>query len=138
MDMTRTPAELIWCGASAPVIQGMLIGLGAITVGLMLFPFETVLIRPTSGRLSKFGQAKKFMKWGKRLAWVLAVFTILTIAGYVGLYVTADGKFCTAKLSSDDQHVVIAWLCVGVTTFAVACAAWIFRWHTRRSTDNGA
>lgn len=136
MVAARTPAELIWCGASAPVLQGLLVGLGAVTVGLIVFPFGIVLIRPRSGELSSFTAAQIFVKWGQRLAWALAGFAALTVAGYVWLYVIAQGKFCGARLSAEDQLIVIIWSCVGGVNFVLVILTGLLRWRARRSTGS--
>ena len=66
----RPPAEIVWCGVSAPVVQGLFVGLGIAAVGLMAFPFAFTLVRPSSGRLADFGRAAVLIKWGTRSAWL--------------------------------------------------------------------
>jgi hypothetical protein len=127
----RPPAELVWCGVSAPVIQGLFVGLGIVAVGLMAFPYGFTLVRPSSGRLADFGRAAVLIKWGRRLAWLVGPLTVLTLAGYVGLYSVTSGRFCTARLSHREQTGVIVWVWVATFTLAVLATSAILRARAR-------
>lgn len=136
MNLARTPAELIWCGASAPVIQGLMIGIGAIAVGLVAFPFAVTLSRPMSGRQSEFARARGLVRWTQRLAIILAFFSTLTVSGYVYYFVAANGRFCNSKLSPDNQLGIDVWGAVSGLTVVLAATSSTLRWLARRSLDS--
>ena len=136
----RPPAEIVWCGVSAPVVQGLFVGLGIAAVGLMAFPFAFTLVRPSSGRLADFGRAAVLIKWGRRLAWLRGPLTVITLAGYVGLYSATSGRFCTARLSHPEQTGVIVWAWIAALTFVVLATSAILRARARKlggSPDGG-
>jgi hypothetical protein len=128
----RPPAELVWCGVSAPVVQGLFVGLGIAAVGLMAFPFGFALVRPSSGKLADFGSAANLIKWARRLAWLVGPLAVITLAGYVGLYSVTSGRFCTARLSHREQTGVIIWAWVATFTLVVLATSAILRARARR------
>lgn len=132
----RPPAEVVWCGVSAPVVQGLFVGLGIVAVGLMAFPFGFTLIRPTGGRLADFGSATRLIKWGRRLAWLVGPLTVITLAGYVALYAGTSGRFCTARLNHREQTEVIIWAWVAAVTFVVLATSAILRARARKLGGN--
>jgi hypothetical protein len=135
----RPPAEVVWCGVSAPVVQGLFVGLGIAAVGLMAFPFGFTLMRPPGGRLADFGSATQLIKWGRRLAWLVGPLTGITLAGYVVLYAATSGRFCTARLDHREQAAVIIWACVAALTFVTLATSAILRARARKlGGDPGA
>jgi hypothetical protein len=136
MDLTKTPADLIWCGAGAPVVQGILIGIGAAAIGLAAFPFAILPQRPTSGKFSGFARARTLVFWGRLLAVLLAFFIVLTVAGYIVLFVAADGRFCNARLTSHDQLAIVVWCCAAGVTLGIVILSGVLRWVTRRITSS--
>lgn len=128
----RPPADLIWCGVSAPVIQGVFLGLGIAAVGLVVFPFDFVPVRPSTGRLAGFGAASGLVRWGRRIAWLVGAMTVVTLGGYVALFTSTDGKFCTARLDGREQTAVIIWSCIAAVTFGVLTISAILRALARR------
>lgn len=128
----RPVADIIWCGVSAPVVQGVFVGLGISVVGLIVFPFELVLVRPATGIQANYARAAGYVKWARRIAWALAVFSCITLFGYVVLYSDASGRFCTEHF---DQHMQLAmYIWTGVTgiTFALLVMTAVLRGLTRR------
>jgi hypothetical protein len=123
----RPIADIIWCGASAPVVQGILVGLGIAAVGLVIFPFNFILVRPVSGRQSDYDQASTYIRWSRRVSWAAAVFTSLALAGYVIIYSDSYGKFCSAHFDHDMQVGIIAWTVVCGVTFALLALVGILR-----------
>jgi hypothetical protein len=135
----RPPAEVVWCGVSAPVVQGLFVGLGIAAVGLMAFPFGFTLMRPPGGRLADFGSATQLIKWGRRLAWLVGPLTGITLAGYVALYAATSGRFCTARLDHREQTEVIIWACAAALTFVALATSAILRARARKlGGDPGA
>jgi 4-amino-4-deoxy-L-arabinose transferase-like glycosyltransferase len=128
----RSAGDVIWCGVSAPVIQGVFVGLGVSAVGLIVFPFAVVLARPPSGILSNYHRAEIYLKWGRRTAWALGIFAGATLVGYVILYTDADGKFCTEHFDRHMQLVVFVWTGVTGITFALLVATAALRGLTHR------
>ncbi len=113
------------------MVQGLFVGLGIAAVGLMAFPFGFTLVRPPTGRLADFGSAAALIKWGRRLAWLVAPLTVVTLAGYVALYISASGRFCTARLDQREQTGVIIWAWVATLTFVVLATSAILRARAR-------
>jgi hypothetical protein len=132
----RPPAEVVWCGVSAPVVQGLFVGLGIAAVGLMAFPFGFTLMRPPGGKLADFGSAAELIKWGRRLAWLVGSLTVITLAGYVALYSATSGRFCTARLNHREQTGVIIWAWVAALTFVVLAISAILRARARKLGGN--
>ena len=128
----RPPADLIWCGVNAPVIQGVFLGLGIAAVGLVVFPFGFAPVRPSAGRLAGFGAASRLVRWGRRIAWLVGAMTLVTLGGYVALFTSTDGKFCTARLDGREQTAVIIWSCIAAVTFGVLTISAILRALARR------
>ena len=110
-----------------------MIGIGAIAVGLVAFPFAVILRRPRSGRQSEFARARGMVRWTQRLAIILAFFTALTVGGYVYCFVAASGRFCNAQLSPDNQLGIDVWGVVSGLTLALAATSSTLRWRARRS-----
>jgi len=131
----RPIGDIIWCGASAPVIQGVFVGLGVSAVGLVIFPFAFVLIRPPSGRQSNYKRATAYLKWGRRAAWALGVFASISIAGYIILYTDASGRYCTENFDSRMQLGVVIWTGAVGITFALLAATAILRGLTHRLSN---
>ena len=135
----RPPAEVVWCGVSAPVVQGLFVGLGIAAVGLMAFPFGFTLMRPPGGRLADFGSATRLIKWGRRLAWLAGPLTGITLAGCVALYAATSGRFCTARLDHREQAEVTIWACVAALTLVALATSAILRARARKlGGDPGA
>lgn len=124
-----TPAaDVVWCGVSAPVVQGVFVGLGITTVGLIAFPFSFFPQRPPSGlRQSNYHRAETYLKLARRASWALAPFTVLTLSGYVILYSGASGKFCTARFDPNMQTGVYVWTGITSITFALLVLTGIWR-----------
>jgi hypothetical protein len=134
----RPLALLVWCGADAPVVQGLLVGLGVAAVGVALFPFDLRLVRPRSGRLSGFARAGRVVRWARAFSAALAVLTPLTLAGYVGLFVSTGGAFCDARLNAAQADLVLVWAVTAAVTFLVlAVAAGLRRAARRAQQDAG-
>ena len=133
----RPGAEVLWCGVSAPVVQGLFVGLGIAAVGLMAFPFDFTLVRPPGGRLGDFGAASELIKWGRRLAWLVGPLTVITLAGYVALYSATTGRFCTARLSHREQTGVIVWAWIAAFTFVLLATCAILRARARKLARTG-
>src|ERR1700733_11130870 len=115
----RPVGDIIWCGVSAPVIQGIFVGLGVSAVGLIVFPFAFAPARPPSGVQSKYRQAKTYLKWARRTSWALGLFGSVTLSGYVILYADASGRFCTEHFDHQMQIVVFIWTGATVITFSL-------------------
>jgi hypothetical protein len=128
----RPIADVIWCGVSAPVVQGVLVGLGFSAVGLIVFPFGLVLVRPASGRQSNYGQATRYVRYARPAAWALGVAACITLAGYVVIYSDAGGKFCVARFDPRMQLVIFIWTGATGVTFGLLTAAAILRGLARR------
>jgi hypothetical protein len=128
----RSVGDVIWCGASAPVVQGVLVGLGVSAVGLVVFPFAFVLVRPLNGTQSNYSRAIAYLKWGRRTAWALGVFASITIAGYVILYTDASGRFCTEHFDQRMQLGVYIWTAAAGITFALLVTTAILRGLTHQ------
>lgn len=128
----RPVADIIWCGVSAPVVQGVFVGLGISVVGLIVFPFEFVLVRPAAGVQSNYGRAATYMTWTRRIVWALAIASGITLLGYVILYSDASGKFCTERFDQHMQLAVDVWAGVTGLTFALLVITAILRGLTRR------
>lgn len=111
-------ADEIWCAASAPVVQSLLVGLGIAAIGLALFPFTTELVRPR-GAQYEYRRATTALRVGRRISWLLPLLVTATLAGYVVIYVRADGKFCDAALGPVARIFVVGWGAVTVVTFLV-------------------
>jgi hypothetical protein len=128
----RPVADIIWCGVSAPVIQGIFVGLGVSAVGLIVFPFGFLPQRPSGGAQSDYSRAKSYLKWAKRVAWALAVCAPVTLAGYVILYADASGKFCTQRFDHTMQLAVFAWTGITGVTFGLLVLTAILRGLARK------
>lgn len=131
----RPIGDIIWCGVSAPVVQGVFVGLGVSAVGLIVFPFAFALTRPPSGVQSNYTRARDYLKWGKRTAWALGVFAGITLAGYVILYSDASGTFCTEHFDRHMQIGVFIWTGFAVVTFALLAMVAILRVLTHRLSN---
>jgi hypothetical protein len=99
----------IWCAAGSPVLQGVFAGLGLAAIGLAVYPFDVVLMRPDRGRVLPFVRAARSARWGRRVAWVLVVATALTLVGYLSIYVLAEGKYCDARLVAGERRLIAFW-----------------------------
>ena len=132
----RPPAEVVWCGVSAPVVQGLFVGLGIAAAGLLAFPYGFTLMRPSGGRLADFGSAAQLIKWGRRLAWLAGPLTVITLAGYIALYSASSGRFCTARLNHREQTEVIIWAWVAALTFVVLATSAVLRARARKLGGN--
>lgn len=128
----RPVADVIWCGVSAPIIQGIFLGLGVWAVGLIVFAFEFLPQRPSAGAQSNYGRAESYRKWAKGLAWPLAVCAPVTVAGYIMLYTDASGKFCAQRFDHAMQLAVFAWTGVAGVTFALLVLIAILRGLARK------
>jgi hypothetical protein len=128
--MTGTSA-LIWCGVSAPVVQGFFVGLGVASVGLVFFPYAFSLARPRSGQQSDYSRADRAVRWGRRLSWLLGVFTALTLAGYIVIYVSARGKFCNARLDAFAERLILYWTAATIVTAVLLIVSVTLRWRAR-------
>jgi hypothetical protein len=122
----RPVPDMIWCGVSAPVIQGIFVGLGVSVVGLLVFPFAFVAVRPSSGRQSNYDRTTTYVKRARRTSWAVALFAGITLIGYVILYTDASGRFCTEHFDPSMQLGVYIWTVVTGITFAllVLTAIW--------------
>ncbi len=132
----RSVGDIIWCGVSAPVVQGVFVGLGVSAVGLVVFPFAFVLVRPPSGTQSNYSRATVYLKWARRTSWALGVFAGITLAGYVVLYTDASGNFCTERFDRHMQLGVFVWTGAAGTTFALLAVIAILRGLTHRLSKN--
>jgi hypothetical protein len=128
----REIADEVWCAASAPVIQSLLVGLGVAAVGLAVFPFTARLIRP-EGAQRRFREATTAVRLGRRISWLVAVTAALTLAGYVVVYVRARGKFCDAVLDPASRTIVVAWGATAVATFTLLAVLAALRHRTHRT-----
>jgi hypothetical protein len=128
----RPIADIIWCGVSAPVLQGVFVGLGISVVGLIAFSSGFVLVRPASGKQSGYGRAAAYVKWARRLAWALGVFAGATLIGYVILYSDASGKFCTARFDHKMQVAVLIWTAIAGVTLGLLALTTVLRGLTHR------
>lgn len=128
-------ADIIWCGASAPVMQGIFAGLGLSVVGLVVFPFTFSPVRPPSGKQSNYGRITVYVKWVRRVSWALAAFTGVTLAGYVIIYTDASGKFCAARFDPHMQIGVYIWTGVTGATFALLVVTAILRGLSRHLSN---
>lgn len=131
-------ADIIWCGTSAPVMQGIFVGLGVSAVGLIVFPFAFVPVRPLGGKQSNYGRITTYMKWAKRVSWALGAFAVITLAGYVILFTDASGKFCTARFDQHMQLGVYIWTGSTGVTLALLVITGILRGlsrHLSSTTD---
>ncbi len=128
----RPIADIIWCGVSAPVIQGIFVGLGISTVGLVFFPFNFSLIRPATGGQSSYSQAARYVRWAGRISWALAAFSSITLIGYVILYSDSSGKFCTERFDPNMQVGVYIWASITGVTFGLLVITAFLRSLTRR------
>jgi hypothetical protein len=133
----RPVGDIIWCGVSAPVVQGVFVGLGVSAVGLVIFPFAFVLVRPPSGTQSNYRRASTYLKWARRTSWALGVFAGITLAGYVILYADASGNFCTERFDQHMQLGVFIWTGAAGITFALLVATAILRGLTHRLGNSG-
>lgn len=128
----RPIGDIIWCGVSAPVVQGIFVGLGVSAVGLIVFPFAFALTRPPSGIQSNYGRAQAYLKWARRTVWALGAFAGITLAGYVILYTDASGNFCKEHFDRHMQIGVFIWTGFAGITFALLAAVAILRGLTHR------
>jgi len=124
-------ADEVWCAASAPVVQGLLVGLGVAAIGLALFPFTTELVRP-QGAQAGYRAATTAIRVGRRISWLLALLVTATLVGYVIIYVRARGKFCDAVLDPATRTIVLGWGVVAVATFAMLALLATLRYRTSR------
>lgn len=131
----RPVGDIIWCGVSAPVLQGVFVGLGVSAVGLIVFPFALVLARPPSGVLSNYHRAETYLRWGRRTAWALGMFAGATLVGYVILYTDASGRFCTEHFDQHMQLAVFIWTGVTGITFALLVATAVLRGLTHHLSN---
>jgi hypothetical protein len=119
---------LLWCGASAPVVQGFFTGVGVAAVGLIVFPFGFRIDRPAAGPQTDYAEAEGAVRWSKRVAWLLAVLTALTIGGYIVIYVGAAGKYCDARLPPAIEDLVVPWSVTSVVTvILLVLSMWLRR-----------
>jgi hypothetical protein len=128
----RPIADIIWCGVSAPVIQGIFVGLGVSVVGLIAFVFGFLPERPGDGAQSDYSRANSYLKWAKRAVWALAACAPITLAGYIILYADASGKFCTQRFDHNMQLAVFAWTGVAGVTFGLLVLTVILRGLARK------
>jgi hypothetical protein len=128
----RPIADVIWCGVSAPVLQGVFVGLGIAAIGLVAFPYSFVLARPSTGAQVGYGRAASYVRWARRMSWFLAALTVLTLLGYVIFYADASGKFCTAKFDSSMQVALFIWTGLAAATFVLFVITGFIRFQTRR------
>jgi hypothetical protein len=131
----RPIADIIWCGVSAPVVQGVLVGLGISAVGLVVFPFNFVLVRPVGGKQSNFQRARIYIRWARGLAWALAISSGITLIGYVILYSDSSGRFCTARFDQNMQFAIFIWAGITGVTLGLLGAIAILRGLARRLSD---
>ena len=130
--VVQPAADIIWCGASAPVVQGIFVGLGVSVIGLIVFPFAFVPVRPPRGKQSNYGRITAYIRWARRVSWVLTAFAGVTLAGYVILYTDANGKFCSVHFDQHMQLGVYIWTGFTSVTFAVLVVTAILRGLSRR------
>jgi hypothetical protein len=128
----RPIADIIWCGVSAPVLQGVFVGLGISAVGLIAFPFGFALVRPVSGKQSDYGRAAAYVQWARRIAWTLGVFASITLVGYIILYSDSRGKFCAERFDHNMQVAVFIWTAIAGVTFGLLALTAVLRGLTRR------
>jgi hypothetical protein len=129
-------ADIIWCGASAPVVQGIFVGLGVSVIGLVVFPFAFVPVRPPGGKQSDYGRIAAYVKWARRVSWLLTSCAGVTLAGYVILYTDANGKFCSAHFDQHMQLGVYIWTGFTGATFAILVVTAILRGLSRRLSNS--
>jgi|GEM_PF-6149978 len=129
-------AGAVWCGAGAPVVQGIIVGFCAASIGLVVFPFTVEPQRPERGPLSGFATAVTSARWGRRLSWLLGLLTLAALAGYEVMFVRARGKFCDATLDATARTTACWWIWeVAATVLAFAALATLRR-RTRRAPDS--
>jgi len=131
----RPVGDIIWCGVSAPVIQGIFVGLGVSAVGLIVFPFAFIPTRPSAGIQSGYRRATVYLKWSRRVAWALALFASITLGGYVVLYTDASGRFCTERFDGHMLLGVYIWSVTTGITFSLLVVVALLRGLTYRLTD---
>jgi hypothetical protein len=124
---------LIWCGVSAPVIQGILTGLGIVVSALVLFPYES--IRSLDGPRYRYAQATTYARWARWIGWVLGPLALLSLAGYIVLYVAARGKFCDASLTPLERKWIVLWAAATVVTLVLAAISAVMRRAVRRRQE---
>ena len=133
MSSTRPVADIIWCAANAPVVAGVFVGLGISAVGLILFPFQFALTRPTTGQQAGYGRAASYLSWARRIAFALGIAVGMTLAGYVIFYTDASGQFCHARFDRPMQVAVLIWTAIVGFTFALLVVTAILRMLAQRS-----
>jgi hypothetical protein len=129
-------ADIIWCGASAPVVQGIFVGLGVSVIGLVVFPFAFVPVRPSGSKQSNYGRITAYVKWARRVSWALTAFAGVTLTGYVILYTDANGKFCSVHFDQHMQLGVYIWTGFTGVTFAMLVVTAILRGLSRRLSNS--
>ncbi|HEV7652721.1 MAG TPA: hypothetical protein VGP26_31585 [Actinophytocola sp.] len=113
------------------MVEGFLTGLGIISVGLIAFPYSLTIVRPASGQQSNFSGAKRISRWSRVASWLLAALTVGTIGGYVVIFVSAEGKFCDARLNPATSCFVMVWTGGMVLTMCALVASVVLRWRLR-------
>jgi len=126
-----------WCAPSAPVAQGVLVGLGVASVGLVLYPFDVVLGRPGDRPLGKYVSAVGTARWGRWLSWLLAALVAATLIGYVAIFVNTKGKFCDAVLSPSQERAICWWTAVALMTGVAFVGLAVLRRLNRRALGKG-
>lgn len=125
-------AESIWCAASAPPVQGMLVGLGLLSAGLAFFPWQVRLKRPDSGPMSEFAGALHLVRWTRRLSWLLVPLVATTLGGYIVIFVRTQGKFCDAVLAPPEEAMILAWGSAFAATTVVVGVGAVLRHQIER------
>lgn len=121
-------AGLLWCGASAPVVEGFLVGLGIAVVGLAVFPFGFRVERQAGSKWSVHEAASSAVGRAKVMSWLLLALATLTLGGYVVIYVGAQGKYCDAGPSPAVQALVVPWAgTTALTVVALGVSVWLRR-----------
>ncbi|HEY0640382.1 MAG TPA: hypothetical protein VGD67_22355 [Pseudonocardiaceae bacterium] len=119
---------------AAPVVQGILVGLGAVAVGLVFFPYGVAPIRGPGQPLTPYVRRERFVRFGRVLSWCLAALVPASLAGYTVIFVQARGKFCDAVLGEPTKHLICVWVAVLILTVVLAVVAAGLRRWARRTT----
>lgn len=128
----RSVGDVIWCGASAPVVQGLFVGLGVSAVTLVVFPFAFIATRPAVGIQSGYRRSTTYLRWSRWAAWVLGPAAIIALVGYVMLYTDASGNFCPERFDGHMQLVIYIWTAASSLTFALLVLVAVLRGLTYR------
>lgn len=126
-------AGWLWCGVSAPMIEGFLVGLGIAVAGLAIFPFGFRLEHLAGDKWSAHGASDSAVRRGKVVSWLLVPLTALTLGGYVAIYVGTRGKYCDADPSPAVEWLVVPWaITSAVTVVVLGLSVWFRRVARRR------